>query len=31
MKTLFEDGVDKALKGISTVEEVIEVAGMEPE
>jgi type IV pilus assembly protein PilB len=31
MKTLFEDGVDKVLKGISTIEEVVEVAGMEPE
>jgi len=31
MKTLFEDGVDKVLKGVSTIEEVVEVAGMEPE
>jgi type IV pilus assembly protein PilB len=31
MRTLFEDGVEKVLKGISTIEEVIEVAGSEPE
>jgi len=31
MKTLFEDGLDKALKGVTTFDEIVEVAGMEPE
>lgn len=31
MKTLFQDGLIKAIKGITTIEEVIDVAGMDRE
>ena len=28
MKTLYEDGISKALKGLTTIREVYEVAGL---
>jgi type IV pilus assembly protein PilB len=31
MRTLFEDGVDKSLRGITTIDEVVEIAGVDKE